>query len=55
MFTRCTASVVLACRLETGEGGPGGGLDSTSDSRSSGWFMEKSKRVRASAGATMVM
>lgn len=26
MFTRCTASAVLACRLETGEGGPGGGL-----------------------------
>ena len=26
MFTWCAASVVLACRLETGERGPGGGL-----------------------------
>lgn len=49
------ACVVLACRLEAGEGGPGGGFDSAADLRSSGWFMGKSKRVRASAGATMVM
>lgn len=55
MSTRCTASVVLECRLEAGEGGPGGVFDSAADSRSSGWFMGKSKRVRASAGATMVM
>lgn len=26
MFTRCTACVVFGGRLETGEGGPGGGL-----------------------------
>ncbi len=26
MFIWCTASVVLECRLEAGEGGPGGGL-----------------------------
>ena len=55
MFTRRTACVVFGGRLETGEGGPGGVFDSTSDSRSSGWFMGKSKRVRASAGATRVM
>ena len=55
MFTRCNASIVLECGLETGEGGPGGGFDSAADPRSAGWFMGKSKRVRASAGATMVM
>ena len=55
MFTRCAACVLLSCRLEAGEGGPGGGFDSATNSRSSGWFMGKSKRVWASAGATMVM
>ena len=55
MFTWCIACVVFGGRLETGEGGPGGVFDSAADSRSSGLFMGKSKRVRASAGATMVM
>ena len=55
MFTRCTASAVLACRLETGEGGPGGGLRLGGGFEVVGWFMGKSKRVRASAGATMLM
>ena len=56
MFTRCTAClVVFGGRLETGEGGPVGVFDSAANPRSSGWFMGKSKRVRASAGATRVM
>ena len=50
-----TACIVLACWLETGEGGPDGVFDSAADPRSSGWFIGKTKRVRASAGATMVM
>ena len=55
MFTRCVACiVVLTCRLEP-VGGPGGVFDLAVDPRSSGLFMGKSKRVRASAGATRVM